>query len=86
MSGQRAALMRLELTTPRRLPNDYGRLSGAPSRQTRRHVRYGPYGVGGRRPSLWRYKDGCVLDHPGLERDTRMPFGTITLIYSVNAD
>jgi hypothetical protein len=51
---------------PRRLPNDYGRLSGAPSRQRRRHLRYGPYGVGGRRPSLWRYKDGCVLDHPGL--------------------
>jgi hypothetical protein len=33
LSGQRAALMRLELTTPRRLPNDYGRHSGRQGNQ-----------------------------------------------------
>jgi hypothetical protein len=33
-----------------------------------------------RRASLahWQDKDGCVLDHPGLERGTRMPFGSMT--------
>jgi hypothetical protein len=26
-------------------------------------------------------KGGCVLDHPELDRGTRIPFGTITPIY-----